>query len=747
MSATPFKAGGALTDEQAAIYIERQVDRDALTHLRAMDYLLVIEPRQQGKTSLTNRLMCHTALGDVAFAYLDVTTPDLSTEAAWYQTLCLRILRQLRGFISRDQWPIIPQNSAGWRDFLWDVAALATDAHQRVVIALDEIGAVTFPGATDFFSVLRDVYNSRQAETEFKQLTFLLAGAFHPRDLIKDDKISPFNIAQRVRMDDFTLAQVRELVDKGNWTDEQATALAERIHYWTDGQPYLTQLLCSYLAPDAAPADVDAAVEQLRRVDENHLPPLLERLNSDEKLRKYVDRILAGERIRFYPRENRRQAQLESLGVVKEDAEGFCIIRNRIYQQALTGQESLEEGVTLGGISPPSGTKRVFSLRISAGFDDVWRCLAYTRDLEKQDGAYWATQNRLWWSVTEQEHGLATKSATLHLGINHPNARSLYEFNERRLRLLQGSQDWTVIEVYADLTTESRSDPQATRVFDDFLDSLEKMFARLGYEVIKETQPVGGSDMDYERGLDALRAQLEQTKRYLEFTTLEARLYENLHAERLYGPSETSRSDRARIVNSLNRLALDVLGMNFNDLALGRIPAAGMISTHDLSLVRQLDVTPSPVGITPPVQPRVQDLPFNELSWEQFESLCAALIEAQPVSTDCHLYGVHGDDQRGIDIVATQRGPEGEETWAYQCKQYKEYTPGKLKEALANMVYPADYYVLMLSIPATARLRQIAEEESNVFLWDSKDIARKLKNYPAIVEDFFGPAWRQAFCG
>jgi nucleoside phosphorylase len=336
MSSTPFKAGGALTDEHAPIYIERQADRDALTHLRAMDYLLVIEPRQQGKTSLINRLMCHPALGDMAFAYLDMTTPDCSAEATWYQTLCPRALRQLRGSIPRDQWPVIPQNSASWRDFLWDVAALATDAHQCVVIALDEIGAVTFPGATEFFSVLRDVYNSRQAETELKQITFLLVGAFHPRDLIKDDRISPFNIAQRVRLEDFTIEQVRELVSKGEWTDEQATWLAERIHYWTDGQPYLTQLLCSYLGPGATVVDVDTGVDRLRREDENHLPPLMDRLNSDEKLRRYVERILAGERIKFYPRENRRQAKLELLGVIKADTEGCCMIRNRIYVQALT---------------------------------------------------------------------------------------------------------------------------------------------------------------------------------------------------------------------------------------------------------------------------------------------------------------------------------------------------------------------------------------------------------------------------
>ncbi|MCP4542430.1 MAG: hypothetical protein GY832_35350 [Chloroflexi bacterium] len=335
MSYVSFKVGGALTDDHCTVYVERIADNQALVHLRRMDYLLIIEPRQQGKTSLINYLMRHPGLINVDFAYVDVTTPERSSEASWYQTLCPRILRQLRDLIPCDQWPVLPKNSTGWRDFLWNIAASATDAQRRVVIALDEIGAVTFPGATEFFSVLRDVYNSRQAEPEFKQLTFLLTGAFHPRDLIKDDKVSPFNIAQRVRLPDFTMEQVCALVSKGKWTQEQVSILAERIHYWTDGQPYLTQLLCSYLEPDAAPGDVDAGVERLRREDENHLPPLLERLNDDEKLCEYIRRIQVGKRIKFYPRENRRQVQLELLGVIKADAEGYCTIRNRIYEQVL----------------------------------------------------------------------------------------------------------------------------------------------------------------------------------------------------------------------------------------------------------------------------------------------------------------------------------------------------------------------------------------------------------------------------
>jgi hypothetical protein len=160
-------------------------------------------------------------------------------------------------------------------------------------------------------------------------------GTFHPRDLIKDDKISPFNIAQRVRLPDFTLEQVAELVSKGSWPGEQAAAMAAGIYAWTGGQPYLTQLLCTYLGPKATPDGVNAAVERLRRDDENHLPPLLERLNANPKLCEYLTKIQTDKGIKFYPRIIRWQAHLELLGLIKADVQGFCMIRNRIYESVL----------------------------------------------------------------------------------------------------------------------------------------------------------------------------------------------------------------------------------------------------------------------------------------------------------------------------------------------------------------------------------------------------------------------------
>jgi len=199
----PFQAGGALLAD-SPVYIERKSDHEALAHLRNMAYLLFIEPRQQGKTSLINRLMGHPALSSDTLALIDLTTLDASSETAWYRSLCTRLLRQLR-FIPRADRPASAENSTGWRDFLADVSEQAEAAHRRTIVALDEIGAVIIPWAEPFFCVLREVFNARQAEPYFRHLTFILSGAFHPRDLIEDDRISPFNVAQRVYLPDFTV--------------------------------------------------------------------------------------------------------------------------------------------------------------------------------------------------------------------------------------------------------------------------------------------------------------------------------------------------------------------------------------------------------------------------------------------------------------------------------------------------------------------------------------------------------------
>ena len=63
---------------------------------------------------------------------------------------------------------------------------------------------------------------------------------------------------------------------------------------------------------------------------------------------------------------------------------------------------------------------------------------------------------------------------------------------------------------------------------------------------------------------DALRGGDQDV--FLEFSTLEGRLMENIRNERLYGSTETVRSERAQIVQELNRLAIDCIQRTFNEL-------------------------------------------------------------------------------------------------------------------------------------------------------------------------------------
>lgn len=160
-----------------------------------------------------------------------------------------------------------------------------------------------------------------------------------------------------------------------------------------------------------------------------------------------------------------------------------------------------------------------------------------------------------------------------------------------------------------------------------------------------------------------------------------------------------------------------------------------------------LDSTPGPFTGNPPVETRLQVLPFNDLPWEKFEQLCARLVQTEQAIFDCYRYGKPGEEQSGVDILA-RRWVEGRvEKWAFQCKRYSRYTASDAQQALDSFHFPADHFVLCLSLLASKDVRDIVAQRPIAQLWDTEDLSRRLKNHPKLVEDFFGSGWRKAFCG
>lgn len=108
----------------------------------------------------------------------------------------------------------------------------------------------------------------------------------------------------------------------------------------------------------------------------------------------------------------------------------------------------------------------------------------------------------------------------------------------------------------------------------------------------------------YEVGLTSLVERLgPDHRRHAEALTLQARLLENIARARRHGDDETRRTDRAQIVEALNGLALDALGVSYNDLCQGEAASeAGEAGPSDAP-------TPIPAPPRPPTA-SLPDCPF-----------------------------------------------------------------------------------------------------------------------------------------
>ncbi len=172
----------------------------------------------------------------------------------------------------------------------------------------------------------------------------------------------------------------------------------------------------------------------------------------------------------------------------------------------------------------------------------------------------------------------------------------------------------------------------------------------------------------------------------------------------------------------------------------------------------RLETPPSSL-VNPPVKTRKQELPFRELSWEDFEKLCLRLVRLETDVEHCQLYGVPGQKQEGIDIYARKK--LAEKYQIYQCKRVTNFGPSKIRKAISEFlegewINKADSFVLcsMESLRSTGTANELEiqsallkEKDIKLIPWDSCELSAKLKGQPALVDDFFGREWVRAFCG
>ena len=98
---------------------------------------------------------------------------------------------------------------------------------------------------------------------------------------------------------------------------------------------------------------------------------------------------------------------------------------------------------------------------------------------------------------------------------------------------------------------------------------------------------------------------------------------------------------------------------------------------EELTRLRQPPTGGKPV---PPARTSLQELPFGELHWSDFEKLCERLASLEGEPERVARYGVGGQDQAGIDVYA--RLPGGGGYVVYQCKHHATIYASTIRNAV-----------------------------------------------------------------
>lgn len=158
---------------------------------------------------------------------------------------------------------------------------------------------------------------------------------------------------------------------------------------------------------------------------------------------------------------------------------------------------------------------------------------------------------------------------------------------------------------------------------------------------------------------------------------------------------------------------------------------------------------PRPLQYEGPVE-----LNTDELTPGNFEKLVVALVELEQEATVAYQYGIPGQRQNGIDVIA--RLQDGNYR-SYQAKRYKRFTLASLRKAVdvwdqGGRPYSSDSFVIVVA--CRARRREILDEIDSfiasrgieIELWDRLTLSNKLRDLPSIVTQFFGVATARVFC-
>lgn len=229
------------------LYVSRDADRQLKQIIEDMQrpgYVLVA--RQMGKTNLLLNAKRTLESENRLFVYIDLSNSFL-TDRQCYRNIIDTIIElheDTFGLIVAEIDSVRGRQLLPHKEYESSLRVLLKTFKGDMVIILDEIDGLRSSEYSDnFFAQIRSNYFSRTNFPEFERLTYILSGVIEPTDLIKDKNKSPFNIGDKIYLDDFNFEEFKCFIKNSKLNISEEIII--EIYIWSKGNPRITFDLCS----------------------------------------------------------------------------------------------------------------------------------------------------------------------------------------------------------------------------------------------------------------------------------------------------------------------------------------------------------------------------------------------------------------------------------------------------------------------------------------------------------------------
>lgn len=326
------------------LYVQRDADkqvRNIIADMGRPGYVLV--SRQMGKTNLLLYAKSKLETINDAFIYVDLSNTFPTAKSCFENIIdnAIEAYPEQFGEIAkvikerRKELKDTPAHKQHTNELRFLLQSLKGG---KMVIILDEIDALTKTDYSDqIFSQIRSTYfGARVNYKEFYNLTYLLSGVVEPSEIIKDPKVSPFNIGQKIYLNDFSRKEFDDFIVTAKLDISQESA--DRIFYWTNGNPRISWDVCSEVENKIKSKEcntelIDKIVQDLylTSFDKAPIDNIREIVSNDRDIRNSIVEIeyKKGKLV-----SDKLKSKLYLAGIINYDEDDIHI-KNEIIRQAL----------------------------------------------------------------------------------------------------------------------------------------------------------------------------------------------------------------------------------------------------------------------------------------------------------------------------------------------------------------------------------------------------------------------------